>query len=98
MFKLYRRGFLELVAMTAAVSTISAASNCIAQESPETDKLRPSVKRSEAKPLIKEYVERMSENRKKYLGVELSAFEKQKLEHEILSKVEETGVYDFWDP
>ncbi|MGJ0395226.1 MAG: hypothetical protein ACR65U_03210 [Methylocystis sp.] len=95
MYELYRRGFLALVAGTAAMSV---ASTCAAQDSPKLSAPKPEIKRSEAKPLIKEYVERMSDDRKKYLGVELSAFEKQKLEHEILTKIEEAGIYNFWDP
>lgn len=92
MFKLGRRTVLRMATAFLAVSPIAAFST------KSDDGQLPEVKRSEAKPLIREYVEKLSENKKKYTGIELSVFEKKKLENEILQRMEQAGVYNFWDP
>jgi hypothetical protein len=92
MFKLCRRTMLRMATAYLAVSPLTTIS------AKAQDGQLPEVKRSEAKPLIREYIEKLSENRKKYTGVELSIFEKRKLENEVMMRMEEAGVYNFWDP
>jgi hypothetical protein len=92
MFKLCRRKMMRMATAYLAVSPIATFST------KAEDIQLPEIKRSEAKPIIREYIEKLSENKRKYTGIELSVFEKRKLENEIMQRMEQSGVYNFWDP
>jgi hypothetical protein len=56
------------------------------------------VKISEAKPLIVHYVDKMAQDSKELLGIELSEAQKTEMVEAILSKMKTQGTYDFVDP
>jgi hypothetical protein len=59
---------------------------------------KPEVKWSEAKPIIKEYVEKMSAASKQSSGVEFTAEQKAKLVDSIMADMEAQHIYAFIDP
>jgi hypothetical protein len=48
--------------------------------------------------IIKEFVNKLSKEKQKFSGVEMSLADKNKMEHKILSQIEEAGIYKFYDP
>jgi hypothetical protein len=59
---------------------------------------KPEVKWSEAKPIIKAYVEQMSAVAKKRTGVEFTVEQKNQLVETIVAKMDAQHIYDFVDP
>jgi hypothetical protein len=59
---------------------------------------RPEIKWSEAKPIIKEYVEKMSAASKAGTGVELTDDQKSQLVESIAKDMEAQHIYGFVDP
>jgi septal ring factor EnvC (AmiA/AmiB activator) len=90
MTNLHRRSALLLMAGCAAASFQAVG---------HTEELSlPEVKRSEAQAIIKEFVNKLSKEKQKFSGVEMSLADKNKMEHKILSQIEEAGIYKFYDP
>jgi hypothetical protein len=59
---------------------------------------KPEVKWSEAKPIIMEYVEKMSADYKKSTGVEFTVEQKLMLVNSIIANMEAQNIYAFVDP
>jgi len=62
------------------------------------DSNKPEVKWSEAKPIIKEYVEKMSAAAKASTGVEFTDEQKAQLVDQISARMEAQHIYAFIDP
>jgi len=92
-----RRAFLSdtaYILAALALLTNFGQQKCYAQNWSS----KPYIKRSEIKPDIAEYVERVSEARKRYIGVGLSNEQKAQMAHDILEKMEAQGSYAYVDP
>jgi hypothetical protein len=59
---------------------------------------KPEVKWSEAKPIIWEYVEKMSLAKKQSTGIEFTFAEKNELVNAIMAQMEAQNLYAFVDP
>jgi hypothetical protein len=59
---------------------------------------KPEVKWSEAKPIIKEYVEKLSAASKQSIGVEFTTEQKDQLITSIMANMEAQHIYAFVDP
>lgn len=90
MDKVHRRN--ALLVMAGGIVAASSGMSCAQEQA------LPEVRRSEAKAIIKEYVDKLSEAKRRYSGVEMSVAQKNKMEHEILSDIEQANIYTFWDP
>jgi hypothetical protein len=62
------------------------------------EKAKAEVKWSEAKPIVKQYVEKMSAASKQTTGVEFTAEQKAHLVDSIMANMEAQHIYDFVDP
>jgi hypothetical protein len=80
--------------LLAAQSLCVPADVALAQQRPG----RAEVKLSEAKPLVKQYVESISKAAKEHTGIEFSEEQKTEMVNTILSKMEVQGTYAFIDP
>lgn len=89
-----RRQFIGFITTSTAFIIAEFLVSAFAQEFPN----KPYVKRSEIKPAINEYVEKISQSRKEHIGVELSKEQKATMANEILSKMELEGSYYYVDP
>jgi hypothetical protein len=95
MTMIYRRHFLRATTLLLAARALGApADMALAQQLSD----KPLVKRSEARPMILKYIEKMSQDAKEHTGVELSQKQKNDLVNDILSKMEAQGTYAFIDP
>jgi hypothetical protein len=81
-----------LVRLGFALPLSALATAVMAQEG-----AKPEVKWSEAKPIIKEYVEKMSAASKQSTGIEFSE-QKSQLVDSIMSRMEAQHIYAFIDP
>jgi hypothetical protein len=61
-------------------------------------KQKPEIKWSEAKPIIWEYVEKMSLAKKQSTGIEFTFAEKNELVNAIMAQMEAQNLYAFVDP
>jgi hypothetical protein len=82
-----------LVRLGFALPLSALATAVMAQEG-----AKPEVKWSEAKPIIKEYVEKMSAASKQSTGIEFTAEQKSQLVDSIMSRMEAQHIYAFIDP
>jgi hypothetical protein len=89
MMKIRRRSFAG-VALGLVLSF--SAHGVIAQET------KPEVKRSEAKPIIADYVNKLSEASKESTGKEFTAEQKARMVDSILATMENQHLYAFVDP
>jgi hypothetical protein len=80
----------------ASVNSKSPVHACRCSVGSAADK--PQVKISEARPLIGRYVDKMAQDSKELLRIELSEAQKKEMVEAILSKMETQGTYDFVDP
>jgi hypothetical protein len=81
-----------LVRLGFALPLSALATAVMAQEG-----AKPEVKWSEAKPIIKEYVEKMSAASKQSTGIEFPE-QKSQLVDSIMSRMEAQHIYAFIDP
>jgi hypothetical protein len=65
---------------------------------PAQEENKPAIKWSEAKPIIREYVERMSQASKNAGGAEFTFQQKSELVDTNMAKMEAQHVYHFFDP
>jgi hypothetical protein len=90
-----RRYFLFIATLLLAARTLRLpAGVALAQQGLDI----PQVRRSEAEPMVRKYVDLMSDDAKKHTGVELSQQQKTELVNSILSEMENRGIYGFIDP
>jgi hypothetical protein len=89
-----RRNFLG--AITALLSILLVGTLAGAQEKATQGKAE--IKRSDLKPVIMQYVEKMSQDSKKTTGVEFTAAQKADIASSILTKMEAQNIYAFTDP
>jgi hypothetical protein len=95
MTMMHRRHFLGATTLLVAAGVpFVAADVALAQQK----SAKPEVKISEAKPVIIQYVEKMSQAAKDDLGVELSPQQKTEMVNAILSNMQAQGSYAFVDP
>ncbi len=95
MTTLYRREFLFTAPLLLAALGSPAATNItLAQQMSD----KPQVKRSEVKPLVRQFVEKMSQDAMKYNGVGFTEEQKIKMVNDMLFKMETQGPYEFVDP
>ena len=59
---------------------------------------KPEIKRSVVKPIIVDYVNKLSEASKRTIGVEYSAEEKAQMVDSIFAMMEAQNIYAFVDP
>jgi hypothetical protein len=71
----------------------SVLASAVAQEAP-----KPEIKISEAKPIIREYVEKMAADARKNSGVEFTAEQKAQLVDSIIANMKGQHIYAFVDP
>jgi hypothetical protein len=69
-----------------------------AASSAQEPSAKPEIKRSELKPIIMQYVEKMSEASKQSTGVEFTWVQKNELASAILKRMEAQENYVFVDP
>lgn len=59
---------------------------------------KPTVKISELRPIVTQYVDHLSQLSKEHTGVELSPEEKKQMVEDTICKMKAEGFYDFVDP
>jgi hypothetical protein len=92
---MHRRHFLGATTLLLEALGLSVPANmALAQQVRE----KPQLKQSEAKLVIQQYVEKMSDAAKKHSGVEFSEEQKIELADGILSNMKDRRIYDFVDP
>jgi hypothetical protein len=93
MAMLYRRHFLRSVMLILAPLALPVPTPR-AQETYS----RPEVKISELRPVVKRYIERLSQAYEKHTGVGFSEQEKKVMVEETISKLEAQRFYAYVDP
>jgi hypothetical protein len=83
----------QLVSVAGSFAFLYSATNGIAQESS-----KPEVKVSQARPIVTEYVEKLSAASKANGGDEFSAQRKAEIVDSILATMKDQHVYNFVDP
>jgi hypothetical protein len=92
----FDRRRLLCAAGTFAAALVASAALSSAQESSGPGK--PEIKRSELKPVIMQYVDKMSEASKQSTGIEFTWVQKNELASSILKRMEAQDQYVFVDP
>jgi hypothetical protein len=83
----------QLAGLGVALPIALVATGVMAEEAS-----KPEIKRSEAKPLIAEYIEKLSAAAKRNSGKEFSPEQKAQLADQILAGMEAQHLYAFVDP
>jgi len=89
---MHRRVFLAVTMLLTGEALCAGDTTTLAQQASDGEK--PTLKRSEVKPLVNQLVKNVSA----LSGRELSSEEKSELENAILFKMEAQGTYAFIDP
>ncbi|MGH6857529.1 MAG: hypothetical protein ACRECP_07805 [Methylocella sp.] len=98
MTMIHRRHFLRratLLLAVAAPALSTPANVALAQQQTPGKAI---LKRSEARTVVTQYVEKMAQDAKERMGVDLSSEQKNKMVSDILWDMETTGIYTLVDP